>query len=73
MLLNRITKIILPLLRDQPSAGSEMKPLTLDGGYNNVLLGQGCHTPLGDDMSMEQRWNDDKQKKTQTETCFSAT
>jgi hypothetical protein len=31
----------VPLLRDQLSAGSEMKPLTSVRGYDNVLLGQG--------------------------------
>jgi hypothetical protein len=33
--------------RDQPSAGSEMKPLTEDRGCDNVLLGQGYRTPRG--------------------------
>jgi hypothetical protein len=35
------------LPRDQPGAGSEMKPLTYDRGYDNVLLGQGYRTPRG--------------------------
>jgi hypothetical protein len=31
----------------QPSAGSEMKPLTYDRRYHNVLLGQGYRTARG--------------------------
>jgi hypothetical protein len=37
----------LDLLRDQPTTVSEMKPLTLDREYDNVLLGQGYRTPHG--------------------------
>lgn len=36
-----------PLVRDQQSVGSEMKNLTYDLGYDNVLLGQGYHRLLG--------------------------
>jgi hypothetical protein len=34
-------------LWDQPSARSEMKPLTYDQRYDNELLGQGYRTPHG--------------------------
>jgi hypothetical protein len=37
----------LPSLRDQSSAGSEMKLLTYYRGYDNVLLGQGYRTTRG--------------------------
>jgi hypothetical protein len=36
-----------PSLRDQSSVGSEMKPLTHDRRYDNMLLGQGYRTPHG--------------------------
>jgi hypothetical protein len=35
-----LNKTKLPLLRDQPRAGSEIKPLTQHQGYDNVLPGQ---------------------------------
>jgi hypothetical protein len=41
------TKTELPLPRDQPSAGSDMKPVSEDRGCDNVLLGQDCRTPRG--------------------------
>lgn len=37
----------LPLLRDQPSIGTEIKLLTWDRWYNDVLLGQGYRTHRG--------------------------
>jgi hypothetical protein len=37
------TKFVKYLLQDQPSARSEMKPLTWDEVYDSLLLGQGYH------------------------------
>jgi hypothetical protein len=45
--LSAASKRELLLLRDQPSARVEMKPLTYDRGYDNVLLGQHYRTPRG--------------------------
>jgi hypothetical protein len=42
-----IGKTKLPLLRDRPCAGSEMKLLTSYRGYDKVPLGQGYRTPRG--------------------------
>lgn len=47
--LNILSKVsfILYLLQKQPSASSEMEPLSQDGGYDIVLLRQGYSTACG--------------------------
>jgi hypothetical protein len=42
-----VLEVKLPLLPDQPSVGSEMKPLNWDRGYDNVLLDHSYRTPGG--------------------------
>jgi hypothetical protein len=42
-----IMVVKLPLLPDQQSPGSDIKPLTQDREHDNVFVVQDCRTPRG--------------------------
>jgi hypothetical protein len=62
---------------NQPSARSEMKPLTEDWGYDNVLLGQDYRIPHGmviDEYgAMVEWWLARENQRSQRKTGSSAT